>query len=235
MRHRVIAALLLAVLAACIDTAAPVAHSERPVLAPDRESCELAGTDAQVLGEITALSERVAALEVSGALTDGQARKLEKHLTNGERHLIKGARCQARASLQAFREQVENFVTDEVLTPAEAAPLLEGARRALEPDISPPVVTAILVTFPGSVLISHTLSDISGIISIRCRLDGGAFVLCGSGTSGQLSLPGLALGDHIVEIYGIDEYGNGGLGAASLPPPAPFARLAFANALVPEP
>jgi hypothetical protein len=121
--------------------------------------CALGLPDEEALAEIDALLEEVDALEESGALNRGQARALRNHLNNARQQIEAGRSCPALAQLQAFREQVGNFVEDGVLTEEEAAPLLEGvsgvidgpgeeAGLSVEVAIDPPSASAGV--YPGA-------------------------------------------------------------------------------------
>jgi hypothetical protein len=93
-------------------------------------------------------------------------------------------------------------------------------------DAAPPVVTALsYAQVSTNARISFSLSDASSIAMIFCRIDGGTFVQCGTGTSGFVNYS--VSGTHLVEVYAIDEWNNNGLGAISAAPPATFARLQF--------
>lgn len=138
MRIRAILPLLaLATLfTACSDegpallTPSPSAQfSEGTGEGPDRA---LGLPDEEALAEIDALLEEVDALEESGALNRGQARALRNHLNNARRQIEAGRSCPALAQLQAFREQVGNFVEDGVLTEEEAAPLVDGVSGVID-------------------------------------------------------------------------------------------------------
>ncbi len=94
-------------------------------------------------------------------------------------------------------------------------------------DAAPPVIESIAdqQLELGSTELSFTLTDAtSAIASIHCRLDGGAFEACGTGTTGSAAYTDLTPGAHLFEIYAVDEWGNSGEAAVSLPVAAPFAR-----------
>jgi hypothetical protein len=104
--------------------------------------CALAVSDEEALAEIEALIAEVDALEAAGALTSGQANALRNHLVNASKHIEHGRYCPALAQLEAFREQVSNFVEDGVLDEEEAEPLLDGVGDVLdEPALLPNLVT----------------------------------------------------------------------------------------------
>ena len=50
--------------------------------------------------------------------------------------MLAGRRCPTQAQLQAFREQVANFVANGALTPSDAAPLLDGVGQVLHSVIA---------------------------------------------------------------------------------------------------
>jgi len=94
-------------------------------------------------------------------------------------------------------------------------------------DASPPnVVSLTAMNLGGSnTRISYQLSDASGVGTVRCRLDGGAFTDCGNGPTGQVDF---AVGTgHLVEVYGVDIWGQSGESVSSAPPPSAFARIQF--------
>jgi hypothetical protein len=98
-------------------------------------------------------------------------------------------------------------------------------------DATPPLVTSLIVTdvAPGVARLAYTLSDDSEITAVRCRIDGGPFAQCGAGSSGTFDMDELAPGEHLVEVYGVDEHQNSGNLPSSAAPPATFARVTFTH------
>lgn len=129
--RRTVLFIAVAVAAACSDRiAAPV---DRPddVAFSSHNACVLGVSDAQAIALIEALIEAVNDLEADGKLSSGQANALRNHLTNARRHIENGRYCPALAQLNAFKEQVGNFVEDGVLDPEDAGPLLDDADNAI--------------------------------------------------------------------------------------------------------
>jgi hypothetical protein len=110
--------------------------------------CELGVSDAAALLLINDLIAEVDALETAGSLNSGQAWALRNHLENARRQLEAGNICPALAQLEAFREQVGEFVTDGVLTLDEADALLAGARDLIEGP--PPFPNRVTIDPPSS-------------------------------------------------------------------------------------
>jgi hypothetical protein len=96
------------------------------------EACELGISDQEARDQINDLIAEVNALEASGALNSGQANALRNHLETALGHIDAGRYCPAKAQLEAFRDQVESFVDNGVLTEEEAESLIEGATDVLE-------------------------------------------------------------------------------------------------------
>lgn len=96
-------------------------------------------------------------------------------------------------------------------------------------DAAPPLITTVTSTdlATGSVLVSYTVADESAVLRIRCGIDGGPRVACGTGASGSRSYDELGPGPHTVDIDAIDEWGHSGGAAASAPPPSAHASLTF--------
>jgi alpha-tubulin suppressor-like RCC1 family protein len=107
--------------------------------------CELGVPLEEAYELMDELIAEVNALEETGALNAGQARALRNHLANARLRMQQDGACAALARLNALREQVGNFVTDGVLSEAEAEPLLAGAARILEPPLPPAPPTALAV------------------------------------------------------------------------------------------
>jgi hypothetical protein len=114
-----------------------------------REDCELGVSDAQVLAEIEALTVEIDVLEASGALTSGQANALRNHLNNALSQFNAGRTCTAIVQLNAFRQQVTNFVNTGILEEDEAAPLLSGVSVVLDgPPPPPPLPNLVEILSP---------------------------------------------------------------------------------------
>ncbi|HEY8143664.1 MAG TPA: hypothetical protein VIG06_13365 [Kofleriaceae bacterium] len=96
-------------------------------------------------------------------------------------------------------------------------------------DAAPPIVTAVTSTdlATGSVRVSYTVADESAVLRIRCAIDGGPRVACGTGDSGSRRYDELGPGPHTVDVDAIDEWGHSGGAAASAPPPSAHASLTF--------
>jgi alpha-tubulin suppressor-like RCC1 family protein len=165
----------------------PVSAPETALLAA-HDACQLGATTEEALHLIDELLAEVDALEASGALNSGQARALRNHLENARRHIEEGRFCAARAQLRAFREQVEDFVEDEILSEAEAEPLIDGATEVLGDE--PPVIVEATIS-AGS---GHT-----------CGLTPSGRAFCwglnntgqlGDGTTTDRHEPTAVLGDH---------------------------------------
>jgi hypothetical protein len=124
---------LVAVLAAACDDPTPsrLTATGEPAFA-EHNICELGVSDQEALALIDGLIAAVTELEADGNLSSGQANALRNHLENARKHIEAGRYCPAIAQLNAFREQVENFVEDGVLEPEEAEPLLGGADDVIE-------------------------------------------------------------------------------------------------------
>lgn len=126
MRFRPWPLLLAAAVTACSEQGPGAISAPVLSVASAHASCALSGSAADISAAIDALIAEVNALEASGSLSSGQANALRNHLENARRQLDGGRLCAALAQLRAFREQVQNFVADGVLTEEEATPLLEG-------------------------------------------------------------------------------------------------------------
>ncbi len=133
MSRRLFPALVVAALAAGCTDPVPVAPRDRsgPLFDHAADHCELAVTIPEALAVIEDLIAQVDALEADGSLGSGQARALRNHLVNARDALLRDQICAAVAQLGAFRDQVVSFVSDGVLTPEDAAPLLDAVRRLL--------------------------------------------------------------------------------------------------------
>jgi alpha-tubulin suppressor-like RCC1 family protein len=129
--------LALFAVAACADRT-PLGLREAPeAVTLAVSACELGVAIEEAYGLMDELIGQIDALEAEGALTRGQARALRNHLENARSHLQAGRTCPALAQLGAFREQVGTFVADEVLSDAEAEPLVAGATRIIDPPLPP--------------------------------------------------------------------------------------------------
>lgn len=104
------------------------------------ERCDLVVQDGLVLQRIEALRPHIERLRQDGALNAGQARSLENHLDNAGRQIEAHRYCPARAHLAAFREQVDDFVRDGVLTHRQAHPLYHGHRMLFDTPVPGPDV-----------------------------------------------------------------------------------------------
>jgi hypothetical protein len=123
----VLATLAVAILAACEERVAPPLSAPESAALAQHAGCDLGVSDAEALTLIQGLMDEVDQLEADGSLNAGQASALRNHLENARMHIEAGRYCPALAQLNAFHEQVENFVEDGVLEPEEAEPLLHGA------------------------------------------------------------------------------------------------------------
>jgi hypothetical protein len=108
----------------------------------------------------------------------------------------------------------------------------DPASVTFEVDADPPIVTSI-VQLPGGTggteSFTVTLTDRSQVTSVRCRIDGGNFFTCGAQATSTFPVNELSPGEHLLEVFGIDQFGNTGQGALSRNPPTPFARFAFTH------
>lgn len=122
MSSRILLLLATLPLLACAEGSSfgPTAPTRAAVNA---SSCELGVSDAAARIKIAALIEQIDAFETSGDLTSGQANALRSHLLNVLRQIDAGNYCAALAQLEAFGEQVDDFVTGGVLTPEQGAEL----------------------------------------------------------------------------------------------------------------
>jgi hypothetical protein len=96
-------------------------------------------------------------------------------------------------------------------------------------DVSPPIVTSLALVGPaaqGNASFVFTLSDASDILGVTCAIDGVPHA-CGAGTSGSVSFDGLATGDHTVDVYGIDIWGNSGSAVPAGRAPSAHVKLVF--------
>jgi Tol biopolymer transport system component len=127
---RAVAFAGVAFLAACSsDTATPPTAPGAPLA--NVASCTLGLTDAEVRTEIAALIAEIDALEQTGTLTAGQANALRGHLQNALRQLDAGKTCPALTMLEAFRQQVQDFVDTGVLTPQEGSSLTDDVDEVI--------------------------------------------------------------------------------------------------------
>jgi Tol biopolymer transport system component len=135
MKQRLIP-IVLVFATACTDRGAmtPTEPPQVPVFTVTE--CDLGMPDGDILTAIDALIAEIDALEAGGTLGHGRAQALRNHLLNARDQLLAGRRCPAEAQLRAFRGQVTSFVGDGALTPAEAAPLLDGVGQLLEDVIA---------------------------------------------------------------------------------------------------
>jgi alpha-tubulin suppressor-like RCC1 family protein len=185
-RNLAVLAAPLALATGCSDAPETRLTAPEPLLS--MVECELGVPLADAYDEITALRAEVDALEASGALNSGQAQALRNKLDSAREHLDAGRVCPALAQLEAFREQVGNFVADGVLTEAEAAPLLEGAEWVIDG--------------PAPVIVENTLSAGLGH---TCGLTASGTAYCwgrndvgqvGDGSTTARSLPTPVVGGH---------------------------------------
>lgn len=131
LRRRLIVLLALPFLAsACTDSPSfvPTAPTRASFAT---SSCELGVSDVAARLLIEGLIDQVNTLETSGALGSGQANALRGHLENVLRQIDEGRYCPALAQLEAFREQVGNFVADGVLTPEQGEALTDNAGQVI--------------------------------------------------------------------------------------------------------
>ena len=80
---------------------------------------------------VAALDALIDQLLYDGALNSGQARALHNHLKSMLKQYDKGNYNAARSKVQAFMNQVNNFVANGILTAEQAQPLLDGAAALL--------------------------------------------------------------------------------------------------------
>ena len=78
------------------------------------------------------LHDLVQALIDGGALNLGQGYSLLRKLDVIERHLADRNIETAAGLFQAFIDQVQTFVSDEILTMAQGQPLIDGAQNAID-------------------------------------------------------------------------------------------------------
>jgi alpha-tubulin suppressor-like RCC1 family protein len=123
------AALVLAV--SCTDSNSPtLAAPASPSFATS--ACTLGLTDAEARATISDLTAAVNALEASGVLNSGQANALRGHLLNILKSIDAGNYCAAKSQLQAFKDQVKNFVDGGILTPQQGETLTGPATEVIE-------------------------------------------------------------------------------------------------------
>jgi hypothetical protein len=115
---------------ACADDATTPTSPGPPQFAASTCILELTAEDA------IALIAEIDALAAGGVLTPGQAVALRQHLLNVLRSLDAGNVCAAVAQLEAFGRLVRNLVNAGALTPAQAAPLLEGTFGNTAPTVT---------------------------------------------------------------------------------------------------
>jgi hypothetical protein len=116
-----------------------------------------------------------------------------------------------------------------VVQGADAVGNTSSADVTWQVDASPPVIVSVTPsngsTTGTSGQITVGLADASLINEIHCVLDG-TDTPCGSGQSGMTSFDSLTPGQHHVEIYGVDKWGNSGSAfAAHTGLPAQRARV----------
>ena len=140
MRARRFSLLLLLplVLGACTDERTTVPTAPKAA-ALTTSSCELEHSEELTLEEIDALIEAVTTLETSGTLNSGQANALRGHLENARRQIEAGRICAAVAQIEAYQDQVADWITDGVLTPAQGETLTWDPTPP--PPLSPNIVT----------------------------------------------------------------------------------------------
>lgn len=132
-RPRILAILLMGLLPACADPeAAGITSPEGDLFAAAVDACVLGVTDGEARTLIASLLLEIDGLEASGALNAGQASALRNHLQNVLRHVDAGRYCAALAQLDAFRQQVDEFVDEGILTEEEAASLEEISGTIIE-------------------------------------------------------------------------------------------------------
>lgn len=132
MRLRTLLPLLVPVLlvSACGDEPDLFSPREEPAAtgASTGDGCALGVSDLEVLAQIEALLANVAALAEDGTLNAGQTRALRNHLETARTHVGAHRYCPARAQLDAFRDQVQDFRADGHLTDRQMSPLLQPLR-----------------------------------------------------------------------------------------------------------
>jgi serine protease len=144
--------LLALLLGACKDDSMLRPVDSQASVSPGMQRCELNFTEQEVRAEVSTLLAGVASLEAAGALNKGQANALTNHLENALDSLADGKYCPARAQLRAFREQLENLVSDDELT----RPLVRIVNRLL--NDRPPE----LIVDPSLVPVAPTVAGIDG-------------------------------------------------------------------------
>ena len=96
--------------------------------APPRPGADEARPAAE---RVTLLKGDVSALQSSGALSAGQASSLRSKLDAALAALAKGNKTVAINNLQAFVNQLNSLVTEGVLTPVQAQPLIAEAQAVI--------------------------------------------------------------------------------------------------------
>lgn len=159
-RPRFLLAATLLVLAGCTPEGSP------GVAAPDdagfigaasNGACTLDVPDAEAYLHLDALLAEIDALEASGALNAGQARALRNHLGSARRHIEEGNYCPALDQLVAFRDHVEEFVDDGILTEQQAGPLSSGANDIIDGPPAPP--NQVIIDAPSPAAGTYGASD----------------------------------------------------------------------------
>jgi len=132
MLHRAAStAAALVLLVGCADVSAPTrAAPSSPSLVTS--TCSLGMTDDEAEAAIATIGATIDALEASGALNSGQANALRKHLQNILKSIASGNYCAAKSQIQAFNDQVKEFVDGGILTPTQGGTLTDPATEIVE-------------------------------------------------------------------------------------------------------
>lgn len=129
LRFIALATVLLLLVTACGDGAPFQSPTGAPAdVETNVSNCDLGASDELTLAQVGVLLERVEALHEEGALNSGQTRALHNHLVIVRQHVEAGRYCPARAQLDAFASQVEEFRGDGVLTDRQMGGLLQPLR-----------------------------------------------------------------------------------------------------------
>ncbi len=161
----------------------------------------------------------ITAEEVDVAFTvDGTATRVECRVDSVE------VACEP-GTLSQTLEGGEHTVTVQAFDAADAGGPVDSVTWTV--DAAPPVITAVTSTDlgAGSVRVSYTVADESAVLRIRCAIDGGPRVACGTGASGSRRYDELGPGPHTVDVDAIDEWGHSGGAVTPSPAPSVHATL----------